>query len=81
MARKGEASGTPRKGERVRWNTSQGETVGRVEKKLTRRTKVGGHGVAASKDDPQLLVRSEKTGKRAAHRPGALRRAGKERKS
>lgn len=63
-----------RKGDRVAWNTSQGETHGVVERKLVARTHVEGHEVAASRSDPQYLVRSEKTGRTAAHKPSALRR-------
>jgi hypothetical protein len=33
---------------------------------------VGGQTIAASEDDPRYLVQSEKTGKEAAHKPGAL---------
>jgi hypothetical protein len=61
-----------KKGDRVKWNTSQGETTGTVEKKLTSRTKVKGHEVAASADNPEYLVESEKSGKQAAHKPSAL---------
>ena len=32
------------------------------------------HHVAASPDNPQLLVQSARTGKEAAHKPGALKR-------
>jgi hypothetical protein len=35
---------------------------------------VAGQVVAASKDDPRYVVRTEKTGKETARRPGALRR-------
>jgi hypothetical protein len=61
-------------GDRVKWNTSQGETTGKVVKKQASRTKIKGHTVAASKDKPQVIVESEKTGKRAAHKAGALRK-------
>lgn len=76
MAAKKKASGTTslRKGTKVSWSTSQGETHGVVERKLVARTQVEGHEVAASKDDPQYLVRSDKTGKTAAHKPSALRK-------
>jgi hypothetical protein len=63
-----------RKGDRVEWNTAQGTTHGRVERKLTSETHVKGHKVAASEEEPQYLVRSEKTGAEAAHRPDALRK-------
>jgi hypothetical protein len=64
-----------KKGDRVRWNTSQGMTHGEVERRLTSKTKVGGQEIAASDDDPRYLVVSAKTGKKAAHRPDALERA------
>lgn len=63
-----------RKGDKVTWNTSQGETRGKVMRKLTSGTHIKGHKVAASKDHPEYLVESEKTGARAAHRPEALRK-------
>ena len=63
-----------KRGDRVSWNTSQGRTTGRVEKKLTSPTHVEGHTVAASSDNPEYLVRSEASGKTAAHKPGALKR-------
>ena len=76
MAKRGKRSGDEafRKGEHVAWETSQGETHGTVERKLTSRSSVKGHQVAATPDDPQYLVRSEASGKAAAHRPSALRR-------
>ena len=64
-----------RQGDRVRWRSSGGESVGRVERKLTSRGTIKGHEVAASEDNPEFLVRSETSGKAAAHRPSALRRA------
>ncbi len=61
-----------KKGDKVEWNTSQGKTQGTVEKKLTSDTKIKSHAVKASKDDPQFLVKSEKSGNEAAHKPDAL---------
>ena len=61
-------------GDKVAWNTSQGETTGRVVKRLTEPTDLKGHHVAASEDEPQYLVRSDKSGEEAAHRPEALRK-------
>jgi len=61
-------------GDKVEWNTSQGKTRGTVEKKLISETKIKDHKVAASKDDPQYLVRSDKTGAKAAHRPESLKK-------
>ena len=61
-----------KKGDRVEWKTSQGKTIGQVKKKLTSPTDIKGHHVAASKENPEYLVESEKTGKEAAHKPDAL---------
>ncbi len=62
-------------GDKVEWNTPQGKTQGKVVEKLTARTEVSGQSVAASDDDPRYLVESEKSGKRAAHKPGFLKKA------
>ena len=62
-------------GDRVTWNTAQGETVGHVVKKLTSRTSIKGHTVDASEAEPQYLVESEQTGKQAAHKPQSLSKA------
>lgn len=59
-------------GDRVQWKTSQGKTEGHVKKKLTSSTDIKGHHVAASKDNPEYLVESDKTGKEAAHKPESL---------
>jgi hypothetical protein len=61
-------------GDRVAWQSSGGGSVGRVERKLTSLGKIKGHEIAASEDNPEFLVRSEKSGKVAAHKPAALRR-------
>ncbi len=62
------------KGDKVEWETSQGTTKGTVRKKLTSETKIKGHKVAASKDNPEYLVESDKSGKQAAHKPAALKK-------
>ncbi|UXS03875.1 DUF2945 domain-containing protein [Agrobacterium tumefaciens] len=62
------------KGDKVAWNTSQGETMGKVVRKQTSPTKIKGHEVKATKDEPQYIVESEKSGKRAAHKPDQLRK-------
>ena len=62
-----------KKGDQVEWDSSQGTVKGTVQKKLTRATSIQTHKVAASPDNPEYLVTSEKTGKPAAHKPDALR--------
>ena len=64
-------------GDRIEWNTPQGKTRGRVTKKQTSPTKIKGHKVAASSHNPEYLVQSEKTGKKAAHKRGSLKKIGK----
>ncbi len=54
-----------KKGDKVEWETSQGKTSGTVKKKLTAPTDIKGHHVAASEDNPEFLVESEKSGKEA----------------
>ena len=58
-------------GDRVSWSSSGGKSVGRVKKKLTKPLEIKGHHVAASPDNPELLVQSEKGGE-AAHKPASV---------
>lgn len=60
------------RGDRVKWNTAQGKTTGRVIKKLTSSTTIKGHTAQASEAEPQYLVESEQTGAQAAHKPESL---------
>ena len=60
-------------GDSVVWQSSGGESVGKVEKKLTQPTKIKGHTVAASDDNPEYLVKSDNSGAEAAHKPDALK--------
>jgi hypothetical protein len=59
-------------GDSVTWNTPQGKTEGKVTKKLTNDTSIQGHKVSASRQDPQYEVKSDSTGKKAAHKPSSL---------
>lgn len=61
-------------GDKVKWDTSQGETKGKVVRKQTTPTQIKGHKVAASKDNPEYIVKSDKSGKIAAHKPTELRK-------
>ena len=65
---------TLKKGDKVSWKSHGNEVVGKVKKKITENTKAGGRKVKASKDEPQYLVESKKTGKDAVHKPGALKK-------
>lgn len=65
----------PKKGDKVTWGTSQGETHGTVEKIVTSTTKVKGHTAKATKEEPQVMVKSGKSGKTAVHKPEELKKA------
>lgn len=60
-------------GDHVTWKSHGGSAEGKVVRKQTGETRIKGHKVAASKDEPQFIVETEE-GKRAAHRPEALTR-------
>lgn len=62
-------------GDKVKWDHSQGATTGEVVRKVTSKTRIKGHKVAASQDNPEYIVESARTGARAAHKPDALRKA------
>jgi hypothetical protein len=62
------------KGDRVSWKSHGGEAVGTVKRKITSDTEAAGRTVRASKDDPQYLVESEKSGGEAVHKPSALKK-------
>jgi hypothetical protein len=63
----------PEEGEKVTWNTAQGETEGEVEKIVTETTSVKGHTAKAAKSRPQVLAKSTKSGKTAIHKPKQLK--------
>ncbi len=61
-------------GDKVKWDTSQGETHGKVVAKVTGTARVKGHVAKATKADPQYKVKSDKTGAEAIHHPEELRK-------
>jgi hypothetical protein len=61
-------------GDKVEWDWSQGKVQGTVEKKITSETHIKGHVAKADKDHPQYVVKSDKTGAKAAHKPEELRK-------
>lgn len=62
-----------KQGDQVEWQTSQGKTSGTVKKKLPSPTKIKGHEVAASEDNPEYLIESKKSGAESAHKPETLK--------
>ncbi|MFY9934134.1 MAG: DUF2945 domain-containing protein [Streptosporangiaceae bacterium] len=65
-----------KKGDKVTWRSHGGQATGRVEKKITEDTEAAGRKVRASKEDPQYLVKSDKSGGEAVHKPSALKKDG-----
>ena len=61
-------------GDHVEWDYAGNKVKGTVEKKITSETHIKGHTAKATKDDPQYLVKSDKTGAEAAHKPEELRK-------
>ena len=62
-----------RPGDAVEWNSHGGIARGKVKKKLTSRTTIKGHQVAATQESPEFLVETD-SGGQAAHKPEALRK-------
>jgi hypothetical protein len=72
----GEAMRMPeplRRGDRVEWNFGRGKAVGTVKRKLTEPITIGRQRVAATRQDPRYLVKTD-SGKEAAHRAETLRK-------
>jgi hypothetical protein len=63
-----------KRGDKVEWNFRGRTVAGTVRRRLTKRTEVGGRIVAAAKDDPRYVVRSDRSGRETTRRPQALRR-------
>ena len=63
-----------RQGDKVTWQSHGGTAEGEVVRRITSDTEAGGRTVRASNDEPQYLVRSEKSGGEAVHKPEALTR-------
>jgi hypothetical protein len=60
------------KGDHVSWKSHGSKAEGTVQREITSDTEAAGRTVRASEDDPQYEVESEKSGKTAVHKPGAL---------
>ena len=72
VVKRGEADAL-KPGQKVSWKSTQGVIHGTVKRKLTAPMKIKTHTVSASPEHPEYLVKSAKTGARAAHKPEALK--------
>lgn len=59
-------------GDKVHWNTSQGETTGEAVERRTEDFTFKGQNFTPTPDDPYWIVKSEKSGSEAAHKESAL---------
>ncbi len=69
-----------KEGDQVEWQTAQGKTSGTVKQKLTGTVMIKKHKVAASEENPEYLVVSDKSGQEAAHKPEELKKKDKKSK-
>jgi hypothetical protein len=67
------ANRTVKKGNAVEWDSSGGHSAGKVVTKITEPTQIKHHKVAASKANPEFIVKSDKSGAVAAHKPESLK--------
>jgi hypothetical protein len=64
-------------GDHVEWNSEAGRVTGTIRKKHISEIKFNGHTVHASKEEPQYLIKSDKTDHLAMHKGSALRKVAK----
>lgn len=64
---------TLKRGDHVEWNSEAGRVRGVILKKITSDYNFRGYIHHASKDDPQYLIKSEKTDHVAIHKRRALK--------
>ena len=62
----------PAKGSKVSWNTSQGKTHGKVVEHRTSPFTFDGQKFNASEDEPYVIVESDKSGAKAAHKASSV---------
>ena len=63
-----------KRGDHVEWSTSQGKTRGTVVGGVASTTRVEGWTAKASKANPEVEVRSDRSGAHAVHHPDALKK-------
>jgi hypothetical protein len=60
-------------GNHVEWNSEAGHVRGKIKKKIVSEITFKGYTVHASKDDPQYLIKSDKSDHLAMHKGSALK--------
>ena len=64
-------------GDHVEWNSEAGRVRGTIKKKHTAEITFKGYTVHASSEEPQYLIKSDKTDHLAMHKGSALQKAAK----
>ena len=67
-------------GDHVEWNSEAGLVRGTIKKKVTSAIRFKTYTVHASKEEPQYLIKSDKTDHMAMHKGAALKKVRKTRK-
>lgn len=65
-------------GDHVEWNSEAGRVRGTIKKQITRVIKFKSYIVRASKQEPQYLIKSDRTDHLAMHKGAALTKIGKD---
>jgi hypothetical protein len=63
-----------RTGDHVEWNSEAGRVRGTIKKRVTSAIKFKTYTVRASKEEPQYLIKSDKTDHMAMHKGAALKK-------
>jgi hypothetical protein len=63
-----------KRGDHVEWNSEAGRVRGTIQKKVTREILFKGYKRHASKEEPQYILKSDKTDHLAIHKGSALKR-------
>lgn len=61
-------------GDHVEWNSEAGRVRGTIQKIVTSEIQFKGYTVHASEDEPQYLIKSDKTDHLAMHKGSALKK-------
>ena len=69
---------TFKRGDHVEWNSEAGRVRGTIIKKVVSDIRYKGYVHHASKDEPQYLIKSDKTDHVAIHKGKALKRVGRQ---
>jgi hypothetical protein len=63
-----------KRGDRVEWNSEAGRVRGIIQKKVTSEIIFKGYKRHASKEEPQYIIKSDKTDHLAIHKGSALKK-------